>query len=206
MSQTNQIASQFQCICWRRRRRKQMCRSRQISKCRPYYQTFFDNSDAENDDVTQQAADSTVDTDNNTTTNEIESNENEGNEMQLSAAVDDFSGSIPFVVNGADDRYYEDYDVGLRAAIVGCLSAWNKSRPFSSVIYDKRFIGVLLKDVFQDELALNDLNEKKMVFIKRVFEIRVDGDVGRASKFDSIVDEKHTNAKSRGRANSIDDE
>lgn len=52
----------------------------------------------------------------------------------------------------------------------------------------------------------NDLDEKQMVFIKRVFEFRFDGNVGRASKFDSIVAEKHTKAQSRGRTNSIDDE
>lgn len=156
---------------------------------------------------TSVAADSTFMTANETdaSTNQIATNENEANDMQLDA-FDDFSGDIPFITNDVDDRYYNDYDVSLRAAVVKCLTAWNKSNPFSTVIYDKRFIGVLLKEVFRDELALNDLNDKQMLFIKRVFEIRVDGDVSRAGKFESIVSEKHTKAQNRGRANSIDED
>lgn len=136
----------------------------------------------------------------------IDANGSQANQMQSSAEVDHFSGTIPFAENDFNDRYYKDYDVGVRSAIVECLSAWNKSRPFSTVIYDKRFIGVLLKEVFREELgSLKDLDEKRLVFIKRVFDIRVDGDNSRASKFDSIVAEKHENAKNRCRANSIDD-
>lgn len=135
----------------------------------------------------------------------IETNGSQANQIQSSAEVDHFSGNIPFAENDFNDRYYEDYDVVLRSAIVKCLSAWNKSQPFSTVIYDKRFIGVLLKEVFRDELASEGLDEKRLVFIKRMFDIRVDGDNSRASKFDSIVAEKHENAQNRCRANSIDD-
>lgn len=153
-------------------------------------------------------ADSTYESANETaneTTNNNETNETEANQVQSSDEVDDLSGTISFVKNEFNDRYYAEYDVALRNAIVECLRAWNKSAPFSSVIYDKRFIGVLLKEVFRDELASKDLDVKQIVFIKRVFEIRVDNDAVRASKFDSIVAEKRYNAQSRCRANSLDD-
>lgn len=122
-------------------------------------------------------------------------------------SIDDIlSGDIPFTATEFKDRYYQMYDVGLRSAIVQCLIAWNSSSPFSTVIYDKRFVGVLLKEVFRDELTEDHLDEAHLEFMKRLFDVRVKGDINRVSKFHSIVAEKCLKAKNRGRANSVDNE
>lgn len=135
-----------------------------------------------------------------------ESNAGNGDESEFenaSDAVDKLSGSAKFTTNEVKDRYYETYDVGIRAAIVDCLIAWNTSRPFCTVIYDKRFIGVLLKEVFGDELAEECLCSNRLEFVKFVFEHRVDDDVSRSNTFNSIVAEKREKAQSRGRANAF---
>lgn len=113
---------------------------------------------------------------------------------------DGLSDKIPFISSETKDRYYEAYDVSVRSGIVDCLTAWNTTRPFSTVIYDKNFIGVLLKEVFKDEIKQEKLNETKLDFMKLLFEIRVKNDQSRADRFDAIVMEKHEKAKNKRRA------
>lgn len=178
-----------------------------------FLQNEIDESEAEDDELMSQVEIANNDSTNgnaadSTFMDDIET-ENTGtveNDVNVTEVLDDFSGAMQFTTNDFNDRYYHDYDVAVRASIVGCLSAWNKSSPFSSIIYDKRFIGVLLKEVFQDELDTANLNATQLAFIKQVFDIRVNGDETRLNKFNSIVTEKQQKAQCRSRSGSIDTE
>lgn len=110
---------------------------------------------------------------------------------------DVLSGTMPFSKSDMDDRYYPDFDASIRAGIIKCLNAWNTTFPFDTAIYDKRFVGVLLKEVFGQRYAYGDLDGKRFLFIKHLFEIRVKGDETRLEQFQAIVDEKRLRAKNK---------
>lgn len=149
--------------------------------------------------------------DNGAQANETQSTEDNGNggsnSLDSFEEEDALSATMPFTTNDFKDRYYQAFDVSIRAAIVECLIGWNTTRPFSTVIYDKRFVGVLLKEVFTEEMGQENSNDERLDFIKRLFEIRIKGDEIRANGFDSIVAEKRCKAKNkatRSRVNSIE--
>lgn len=171
------------------------------------------------ENVEKNSADSTSDAHAETEMNDTQTNETQSaqaNEVQSVVVYecaesneisDILSGDISFTTNDFKDRYYQDFDVSLRAAIVECLIGWNSVRPFSTFIYDKRFVGVLLKEVFSEEIGQNQLNNMHLDFIRCLFETRVNGDAARANAFDSIVGEKRCKAKdkaTRNRVNSIE--
>lgn len=110
---------------------------------------------------------------------------------------DVFSGQLLFKTTETNDRYYEDFDAAVRAPIIQCLTGWNSTHPFNTNFYDKRFVGVLLKELFDDNYSDKELDDKRILFIKTLFEIRVKNDEIRCMEFDSIVKEKQERAKNK---------
>lgn len=70
---------------------------------------------------------------------------------------DVFSGQLLFQTTETNDRYYEDFDAAVRAPIIQCLTGWNSTHPFNTNFYDKRFVGVLLKELFGDNYSDKEL-------------------------------------------------
>lgn len=110
---------------------------------------------------------------------------------------DVLNGSLRCVENDVKDGYYPQYDTSIRAPIANVLRAWNSSHPFNTYLYDKRFLGVLLREVFGGQME--ELDEQRMAFVKYLFEVRVRGDGGRLNNFDAIVEEKQQKANSKNR-------
>lgn len=111
--------------------------------------------------------------------------------------INALSGSIAFDTNDVNDHFYPEYNAAIRSSIIKCLVAWNSTFPFNTSIYDKRFVGVLLKELFGARYAQNEVDEKRISFIKRLFQIRVKDDVNRFEAFDAIVKEKQDKAKEK---------
>lgn len=136
---------------------------------------------------------------NNLTENNVSSTSNEEDEEEVVAEreSDVLSGSITFTENDIGDRYYTDFDAALRKAYVSCLIGWNMTHPFNTFFYDKRFIGVLLKEVFANQYAQVELSDKRMLFIKSLFDIRAKDDEDRRRQFTLIVKEKQAKANDK---------
>lgn len=115
---------------------------------------------------------------------------------------DDLYGLLPCEPNDVNDLYFPDYDTSIRAPIAKILRAWNSSHPFSTYLYDKKFLGVLLREVFGTQFK--ELNKTRITFVKRLFEVRVDGNVDRLNSFDAIVEEKRQKANEKNRRTSSD--
>lgn len=111
--------------------------------------------------------------------------------------VDILSGDIIFTQTDANDRYFPSFDTAIRFGIVKVLSAWNGLYPFNSNLYDKRFVGVLLREVFGKNYATEPFDEKRISFVKRLFEIRVKDDETRLNDFDKIIEERREKAKTK---------
>lgn len=63
--------------------------------------------------------------------------------------------------------YFEEYNVVLKAGIVRLLVEWSNSETNSSILYDSRFVQLLVVSIFSvDEIIGNKRNKKKMDFIK----------------------------------------
>lgn len=112
--------------------------------------------------------------------------------MQTAAVVDDnenidilaLSGSITAYATEFNDLVYGEYDTSIRFAIAKMLISWNKNYPFDASYYDKKFIGVLFREV----IGKRDVETTSIAFIKRLFEIRIKGDNERLEAFDEIID------------------
>lgn len=112
------------------------------------------------------------------------------------------AGNLKIVVLETDDHFYPEFDAGLRGSIVKCLVGWNTTHPFNSEFYDKRFVGVLLKELFGSLYTSKEQNESnRIALIKKLFTIRVKNDENRLKQFDSIVEEKKAKAQNKMRAN-----
>lgn len=153
-----------------------------------------ENESVGNDSVmhntTQDDSVSTTENDNVSTT---------GNDY-TSADNDEFSGKLSFETTDGDDRYYPEFEAAIRAPIIKCLSGWNTAHPFNSSFYDKRFIGVLLKELFSD-YSNKQLDDTRISFIRKLFEIRVNFDKDRLDQFDSIVLEKQQRQQNKNQNN-----
>lgn len=141
-------------------------------------------------------------------TTSIDENDNSGerNAKENDVANDQpniFSGTMAFNLTEVEDFFYPEYNVGLRAALVNFLTAWNSSFPFNSEIYDKRFVGILLKEVFEKKYTDATLDDPRILFIKRLFEIRVSDDNDRKSSFDVIVGNRVDEAKNKQNQNRL---
>lgn len=114
--------------------------------------------------------------------------------------VDDaLYGSLNCEKNEVDDVYFPEFDTTIRAPIVNVLRAWNSTHPFNSYFYDKKFLGVLLREVFSTRMRRfdEDLDEQGISFMKRLFEIRVNHDKVRSCNFNAIFKEKCQSAKEK---------
>lgn len=111
--------------------------------------------------------------------------------------IDIFCGSIAFEKNDVDDYYFREYNVSVRAGIANVLIAWNSTYPFDTIIYDKRFVGVLMKEIFNNQYVDDNLNERSLSIIKQLFQVRVKDDENRLKQFDAIVAEKKQKAKKK---------
>lgn len=127
--------------------------------------------------------------------------ENNVNEQQTG---DVLIGPLNYEQNDANDLFFPDFDTTIRAPIVTVLRAWNSTSPFNLYLYDKKFVGVLLREIMatRKQNAEDGMDEQGMVFIKRLFEIRVQSDEVRLSNFDALFKEKANNI--RRRASHID--
>lgn len=112
------------------------------------------------------------------------------NENVVEKTADVLSGSIAFETNDVNDYNFRDFNATIRAPIVNVLTAWNTSYPFNTDIYDKRFVGVLLKEIFNNQYADGQLDDQRLALLKRLFEIRVQNNKNRLEQFDAIVSEK----------------
>lgn len=101
-------------------------------------------------------------------------------------------GNINYEKNAANDFHFPEFQTTIRSSIAVVLRAWNTNVPFKFYIYDKKFIGVLIREVMLTHMGNTEegMDEKGIAFIKRLFEIRVDGDEGRLSTFDESFKEK----------------
>lgn len=98
----------------------------------------------------------------------VTSTENEATvETDAEGDSDAFNGNLVFTTNESNDYYYPEFDAGLRAPIVKCLLGWNTTHPFNSDFYDKRFVGVLLKELFGNRNYVdNELDPKRISLVK----------------------------------------
>lgn len=128
------------------------------------------------------------------------SNQND-DENGTEAEINILSGAIAFEKNDVDDFYFREYNASIRAGIAKILTAWNTTYPFDTAIYDKRFVGVLLKEIFNNQYADDKLDERSLSLIKQLFEVRVKNDENRFDQFEAIVAEKREKAKKKIRAN-----
>lgn len=110
---------------------------------------------------------------------------------------DVFSGDIEFEENIVGDRYYNKVNVTIKSNILELLKAWNSTRPFSTIFYDRQFVNVLLKEVFGANLTMGGLDENLLSFVKSVFSIRVNDDDARLFEFEGYVDKKCAKAKEK---------
>lgn len=112
--------------------------------------------------------------------------------------VDDaLVGALNYELNGANDLYFPEYNATIRSSIALVLRAWNSTAPFNLYLYDKKFMGVLVREMMLTQMhsAEEGMDEEGVSFIKHLFAIRVDGDATRLSKFDALLQEKLQNAK-----------
>lgn len=105
------------------------------------------------------------------------------------------SGEINVHQTEVKDLIYPVYDSSIRFPIAKMLITWNKTYPFNTRIYDKRFIGVLYRDIVGIQPEENVL--KGIEFMKRLFEIRVQNDETRNNDFDDIFDDIHEKQKQK---------
>lgn len=117
------------------------------------------------------------------------------NSNELEQQNDNLYGLLSCEPNDVSDLYFPDYETSIRAPIANILRAWNTSHPFSTYLYDKRFLGVLLRETFGTQFM--ELDENRISFVKRLFEVRVDGNVDRLNSFDAIVEEKRQRANEK---------
>lgn len=130
--------------------------------------------------------------------------EAESNDGASEQHNDILHGPLKCVVSEVGDQYYPDFDASIRKPIVEILRAWNSTVPFNAHLYDSRFLGVLLREVFGSRYNGDQLDEKRISFVKRLFEIRVNGDMDRFNNFDAIVREKRQKANEKNRRTSTD--
>lgn len=65
---------------------------------------------------------------------------------------------------------FEEYNVALKMGIVRLLAEWNKSDTNSSILYDSKFVQLLIVAIFSDDEIMNsNMDKKKMKFIKGDF-------------------------------------
>lgn len=65
---------------------------------------------------------------------------------------------------------FDEYNVVLRMGMVRLLAEWTKSDTNSSILYDGKFVQLLVVALFSDEeIAKNNIDKKKMNFIKGNF-------------------------------------
>lgn len=62
---------------------------------------------------------------------------------------------------------FEEYNVALKMGIVRLLADWHDSDTNSSILYDSKFVQLLVISIFSDDDVLdNKMDKKKMKFIK----------------------------------------
>lgn len=65
---------------------------------------------------------------------------------------------------------FEEYNVVLKMGMVRLLAEWTQSDTNSSILYDSKFVQLLVFALFSDnEIAKNNIDKKKMTFIKGDF-------------------------------------
>lgn len=62
---------------------------------------------------------------------------------------------------------FDEYRVTLKMGIVRLLTGWHNSDTTSSILYDSKFVQLLVVSMFsEDEIVNNNMDKKKMKFIK----------------------------------------
>lgn len=65
---------------------------------------------------------------------------------------------------------FEEYNVILKTGLVRLLAEWTNSETTSSILYDSRFVQLLVVALFSDdEIINNNFDKKKMNFMKGNF-------------------------------------
>ena len=66
--------------------------------------------------------------------------------------------------------YFEEYNVVLKAGLVRLLVEWTKSETNASILYDSKFVQLLIVSIFSEEEIISDkFDKKKMNFIKGIY-------------------------------------
>lgn len=81
------------------------------------------------------------------------------------------SGSLVVEKTDMNDLVYRAYGASLRNGMAKLLVSWNKNAPFNEFGWDKKFIGVLYREVFRGRP--NEKFSIGMEFLKRLFAVRV---------------------------------
>lgn len=77
----------------------------------------------------------------------------------------------------------------LHASVVDTLSMWNSTEPWKNEDNDFLFVQLLLVEIFGDgkTLALRQLDDHKLGFVKEVFTYRIKNDERRLASFEDLV-------------------
>lgn len=63
--------------------------------------------------------------------------------------------------------YFDNYNVVLKMGLARMIIEWQFSSTFSSILYDSRFVHLLLAALFSDdEIMKSKFDKKKMKFVK----------------------------------------
>jgi len=92
-----------------------------------------------------------------------------------------------------DNKFlFEKVNLSVKPSLVKLVISWNKDWGFSSILYDQKFVSLLLLEIFGKEKLIEEgkLNNNKMRFIKDVFIKRVKGDPNRTIRFGDYVQGK----------------
>lgn len=62
---------------------------------------------------------------------------------------------------------FEEYNVTLKLGIVRLIADWSKSESTASILYDSKFVQLLIYAIFPvDKIVANNFEKKQMSFIK----------------------------------------
>lgn len=65
---------------------------------------------------------------------------------------------------------FDEYNVVLKVGLARMIIEWQFSPTFSSILYDSRFVHLLLAAIFSDiEIMATKFDKKKMKFVKGEF-------------------------------------